>query len=473
MLKRGFLSRKQELTLTRRKITFGVAIAAGYAICFYQVAIGFREIIRLSKFPFGAGSFLLLSPSEAFYHNFFFAFWACLLGFANAIWYWMTATRRPKIGRYRILNDSTNVLSVFTFWFGKLSVLYGLFCISIPIFYNIDFYRDYFYLFPLIGVVLFLNQWLHFRRFVRYSFRWMGISLAIMLSLSTVLAFSPVIALERANGVADRNKIGHFASLLLPSSETQMPTFRRQFVFRLSIGYTPKSDTVMAYNDFYVTAEHLPAIIQREKEWQHEMERDRIQLLLYCDKNVRTRFIKNLTYQLRLLDQRHVKFVTDSTYFATGISLLLRPVYAELIPPGFVPLDEVPRPLYSVEWMSRFYQPQKSLVVGLYGDRFVVNGHEVDRDELKRLATEKYLRGESIELEIDDHSSYQSYVSLYDALFVAFHNVRVDAVREKFGVEFTYDTDDAEIMRFLREKYSLRIFEWSDGEKEAVLKLLK
>ncbi|MCR9152787.1 MAG: hypothetical protein NXI09_01645 [Bacteroidetes bacterium] len=172
----------------------GLIAGLSFSFVLYQFAILLLSLLDL----LALGPYFKLSYSSDEERLFYKLFLAALslitgTGISTEIWFNKAFSygKKPFFARSRIFNDHRVLLWSFLHWFLKLAFLYGL-LFEMTFMRNdeeIGFYEHYRWLFPLILVVLYLNQWKNLLLvYGRKGFRYLFLSAVIIGFLS--LGFS-------------------------------------------------------------------------------------------------------------------------------------------------------------------------------------------------------------------------------------------------------------------------------------------
>ena len=216
MLSRGFIasSRKHSIRIDWNNMKTWVAIfvTLGYSLAFFLFFVVVREMFRYFTFISDQEYLLVLSTTETNFYNFFFAFIAILTGASFGVEIVIkTQFEIPKYARYSILKRlwwlaMDHKLFRCTIGF----TLWKLLLIFFKIYISFDFYRDYWFLFPMILVLLFLNQWMRYRYFIKNN----SLKVMILFFAGTTICFMllcaiPIFDFESFNHSLLKNTISY------------------------------------------------------------------------------------------------------------------------------------------------------------------------------------------------------------------------------------------------------------------------
>lgn len=171
-------------TLGKMRFFLGVFAGILVAIVISFSFNFFRETERF--FSIVSGDLLVFNPEKKLFYDRFFAFFGAVLGLSISIWFWLNTYFTKDIKKQRILITArTNILFVF---FIYLFVITD-FSSKIPsLFFKVDtyemlnLYKNLPYLFYLIIIVIFFQNWLYVQRiFIAWKWMfWSGILVVIL-----------------------------------------------------------------------------------------------------------------------------------------------------------------------------------------------------------------------------------------------------------------------------------------------------
>lgn len=157
---------KNTINLKRLDIVLATIILVFSAISFYAFFYLMRETLRLLSLTYEY-ELLVLTESEIGFYNRFYAAIALIIGLGAASSF---ISNRPSflngsiIERTNTLNDSRVLNWVFLMWATQLGFTLGLFFSATYPLSEFSFYEEYRYLFILFIIVLYLQQWINYRK---------------------------------------------------------------------------------------------------------------------------------------------------------------------------------------------------------------------------------------------------------------------------------------------------------------------
>ena len=202
-LSKGFLS--PPVAASAALIQLGVALGTVFSFLLYYFFYYFRETIRTLTGYFTHTLLVELTPQENFYYNLFYGSIAAVLGFYVFAHFVLSGSVDRKNGRRRvrqrqILNDLSFVGWTFFNGFARFTSLLGIWFLTLPLQFDLNFLIEFPLLLILIPVVLYLNAWtLIVKHFGRKAYRWFLYTTGYLLVLSLIYANVSPIDYQRIN----------------------------------------------------------------------------------------------------------------------------------------------------------------------------------------------------------------------------------------------------------------------------------
>lgn len=305
---------KENLTIPKAKFVIGIVIGLFYSFSFYSFLYLGREAFRYFSVT-EYYDLLVLSKSEIFFYNLFFAFIATIMGQSICFTYWFDTPKRifnlNQRKKVSIVNDQRNLNWFFISWFSKVAVVFGfIFCMTFEGgFYAFSIYPNYVLVAVLIIVVLYLNIWNTFRQtFKRKSSKWIFISLLSVVSVSLVFSNINLIDYKSINENFLRKNVYYTFQLDVPEVKLSATKHAHGFMFRSSL-----LEEAFVVMDKSENQEGLPVIIADNekvsienfieviKAWQETRPAVWLPLMNYrfhVDKRIPMSFIEELNQEL-------------------------------------------------------------------------------------------------------------------------------------------------------------------------------
>jgi hypothetical protein len=198
--------RKEKLSIhTIGYQRFWIGIAAGL-IAAFLISLFFnhsREVLRLLTSL--STDLLILSKQELTFFNYFFSSLSTVLGLSITIWVWMQSRnhKRIKSRLYKQLSITYSVL-----WFWVVLMIVSRFGSLLPIVLlgtqgydnHLNFLNEFWLIFVLIPVVIFLQSWMAVRLVYRLGY-WMLVSFLFCIVFSLILQFTTTLNQEMHNNL--------------------------------------------------------------------------------------------------------------------------------------------------------------------------------------------------------------------------------------------------------------------------------
>lgn len=378
---------------------------------------------------------MILSPTENYFYNFFLAGLAVLTGLSiGADSFFATQFRLPGYIRYSILNDFSGLQWYSVYIITKLGLFYWVFCWSGELYQGISLYKEYWFLFPLLLSVLFLNQWIKLRLFFKNSFKLMISFIGGAILFSGVLAAIPFFDYQSFNHAVLKHTVSYNYTIDLPDAESSTGIERRYLTQDLYLGYpkTGKTDSVIAIipaNMKPLNQSEFVLWIEESNKVLDDYEVDQFTICLRADKKTKIGTIRNIIETAREVNVRQYYFMTAQRQ---GIRMFSPPIFSE-----FTKDTSIWHPSYSDFLVAR--KDLKIITITLVNNQLYLSDSLVSTPEIQlslkkvlKLNQGKYL----IDIIADDESSYQNLIEIIDHLRLAVIQLRKEFAREHFSKEY-------------------------------------
>jgi biopolymer transport protein ExbD len=474
-MQKGVFTNKLILKIPKKVFLLGLFVGISYTISLYLFLVGCRETWRYLSLMADGETFIALSDEEVLFYNFFFAFVSALTGFTQASDFWKRSIIIDAYVRTSIEVDQKGFQWYFNYWFTKLGLFFGIFCSTIPLFESFNFYPDYQFLFIMILVVLFLNQWTKARLFFRRSvFKYMLFVGIIQISLSVVMAFAPMNYSRSLNQTLLKQSPKYHCDYQLPSSFIASNIPRKNITFPLYFGKGKSADSIVLVAHWHkrlnlLTWGDLEAWQNENKETLPEFEHDYMAILLSVDKSIKMRDVKILFMQLRQINARNLFLMTNG--LGLGIPWHLRPLCQQVFSGN-------PEPDWPVFDCSENNPTtfENRIFLGLKKNSISFNGKTIGMELSDSLISniKKFQGSQVFEIIVDNESNYESFFRLNEYIRKAYLETWQEIGKEKYNLSLTkndfapYPTNPefAKLIREIKGDYPANLIVWSDEEVE-------
>jgi biopolymer transport protein ExbD len=359
-----------------------------------------------------------------------------------------------------------------------MGLFFGILSSCIPLNESFQFYPDYWYLFVLLIIVLFLTQWMKARIFFKgKSFKWMAITGCVQLSFSLGLSQIPIIDSKEIDSAILKNTPGYYCSYELPNAAISFPTYRNSLTTNVYFGISKQNNDSLVLlgghrNPVLLNLASISNWITQEKELLVESEQDLLMIQLYADKHIKTKKIKELIKSLRLSRFRYIKLMT-SPKERYGLPWFNRP-FCEEIYPRDTSSQYPPSPSC---YLSDVLKNLNKISVDLKENKFWIKGITVSEFSFL-IQAKSHIRQNGknsfFEIFVDNESDYDHLIKIHELIRRAYAEIWQEEIKIKYSkiVSFeeldlrNYNPELEKAKLYVRGKYPLNYLQWSDEEVE-------
>jgi hypothetical protein len=457
MLEKGFLH--QKIKLSRSTFILGIIIGLTFSLTFYSLAYLFRELLRLLSTTENYDVWLL-SESEIKFYNLFYAFLSVTFGQSICFLFWLKQKRRA-LGRHRYLRSyiaiDQSVLNLsFLLWFLKIAFLFATFfgLDRSGGFYVFSFYPAYKYLFVLIIIVLFFNNWLTIRRiFKNRALKWMLISILCISGLSFLLSQINIVDYKAINKSLLENNIFEKYDLEVPTSDVYDNKLEnRSLVNIIYLVKNPENEnqqkaTLIVENET-INLDDLDLIVSAWRESCWDIDVPRMTYQLYIDKDLQMEAVNKLRLKLSSLAATRIAYAVlpndrkyDKRYYRNYIFQARIPftgTFGDLPPP---PPPQVELSKYKN--IIKIEVPEDNI--------FFINGAFIDKKNLTTILKQLLKESDNkiVQIWTDKKIRFSSY-------FIALSNYKkaIRELRNEYSINtFHLNFENLDIERKQQVKY--------------------
>jgi len=457
------------------------------AFCFYAFFAVSREMIRVAFSTNSGPSFLWVIEKPAMdFYNLFFAFLSCIIGQRTCfeIWYnhpGQFRNRRYHYKRNRIVHDQRSLTWYFLFWFAKVGVVYGAFFAMANFHFVFSLYPDYNYVFILIILVLYLNQWLSVRlSFKGRSLKWMLVSILVICSLSYGMSKFNVIVYEKVNHGWLSNTVEYKYKIEIPSSSITQRIMKRslieEFYYVFSKEDSSYSKPILLFQNKEFALDDLNWIMEEVRESRHEQEMPFMTFRLTIDRHTKMKHVKKLKLALRRAGMLRIAYAVipdpvlldRRAYFDYCIIVRLPPYCPELQ----AKVDTIRNPnldlkstnfaMWDCLYLNNTEMKGNRIEISM-GKDIVINDKVVALDNVKhaiRTAIQNSDEKTIMVVTVKSDVSYGPYIKLKANLYSAVYELRDEEAMQVSGHDFDeLRYESRETYNEIRKKYPIRIAE--------------
>lgn len=454
MIKRGAFSKtRAKVHLDKKRLLLASFVVISYSVSLYLFFLYCREIFRyLTKDEDNHRNMIVLSSAETYFYNFFFAGLAILTSLTYvADSFFMTQFRVRGYIKYSITNDFSGLQWYSVYILTKFGLFFWVLSRSADTNLAISLYQEFWFLFPLILIVLFLNQWVKIRYFFRGTFKPMVITASGFILLSGVLASIPFFDYKSFNHSVLKQTVDYNYSLDLPKSETSNGPMRMGLVADLYIAYpktgrTDSAVTIVRDKLKPLSREVISQWISESKKQRDEFDLNQFSICLRIDKEVKMDFVMSLIDLIRENNIQKVYFMTTAR---KGMELMLLPHFREFTNDTIYwhpSLEEIAKNLSGVNILQ----------IKLNENHIIVNDKSMSPDELNndaKLFFENNKGNYVVDIETDNFSSYQIFIQTLDALQNATLSKKKEFAKKVFSKEYDSNIYDPLLQDTLSQLY--------------------
>ena len=496
-LRKGFL--RPQPIIDPGLIGAGVALGTLLSFGLYGFFYHFREAIRLLASQFGGGTLIELSPQENFFYNHFYGSIAAILGLhfivkfvvENSIRY---QHKKAKRRQRHILNEQAFVSWTFLLGFGRWLSIVGIWYLTFPLQFDIDFFREFPGLLAMIPAVLFLSIWPTILRAMgRGAYRWLGYSLGYVALLSFAYANFNFIDYQQANEHLKAPVVELSHDLALPLSSSQQSFDPQSLVCNLYVvqDSSQASDPLIFGENAQtpLLLNEVASYIKEEKEEFPGFPKSNTTINLLADRRIPFSFIRQLRQIFR---QERIQWVQYSTGAKHSKYPSHYPLFKDwgLRQPLFIYYSSLETFLDSAEQLdfsrrqlklpaSPMYRipsvrQYNRLEIRITPYTLLLKGEEVSKEKLKKVIyqfAKKYAPNYVLIYRPDEAITYGRYIEHLDLLYSTIDGLRNELSLQRYDQVYQEDvrdrTDDT-----IAKTYPRSVIEWTP-EEEGLLRLME
>lgn len=445
----------------------GLTVGGLYALSFYFLLYCTREIFRVFSIT-EHYDLWVFSEAEVQFYNLFFAFIAALLGKSICFDIWLHGPKSIGKRNHRrtltILVDQKVLVWFFLAWFSKLALGYAALVTSsygTPDFYLFSFYPDYNYVFILIVIVLFLQQWTGFLlKYKAKGYKWMLRSAVVLSIFSIGISQINILDYQGLNQMILSQNVYDAYDLNLSKVKFYQVAKRQDRFEKLHMVQDEGSAPIFISGDNYCEFHELLALVLEKKFKRPRELRHLLTLQLNIGPTIKMEYVELLKEELALADISHLDFAVMPEGHELHEKYYLNHYFSIPNPPYF-------------DFESRDVTHRFKIQIECTGpQRFLVNSKRIQKRDLEKhigqLIAEnpEYYAAVVVYPELD----FKDYFFMIKSAREAVLNQRDEYCRENFGYSYM-EMDNPALPTNIRKskqeaikKFPLRMLEERKGD---------
>ncbi|QCK15696.1 ExbD/TolR family protein [Mangrovivirga cuniculi] len=485
-IKKHFFRKPLKFNLT--SLLTGLIIWLLSAYIFYALFQLFREALRLFTGYFGDKTLIILSPTENYIYNVFYASIASALGYSFALKFILQTSlykfnRKARFQIKRTLNiEGFNTWS-YLFWIGKMGSLLGVWYLTIAFQYNLNLLEEFPTLLVLLPIVLFYSSWPNFSRVISKNKGWWFISISmIFLITSFTYGTKNFLDYKKNNDKILSQSIPHVYNLQVPKSQSQRRITRKWSVIDM---YVVKDTAVASDPAIFFKDINNKIYINQIKNEIADLgftPPDQPIINLRIDTRIPVGFVKSIIKEIRKAGIYDIQLSTaaenskyppdypDFRYF--GIRKVL-PRYFPEIEAFLDSAEQIDlsgkriRINDSYKYRNNLIKQFNRIEIAVSKDSITLNGKKTDKKKLEEIVykfIKKYSPGYVIIFNSDNNISYRRYINTLDILHSQVDRLRNERSLVQNGR--TYESwNMSNEFELIKRQYPIRILEWTEEEQ--------
>ena len=442
------------------KIILAIIIGICSAITIYSFFYVLRETFRFMSTGFD-NTPQILSVINRNYYNLFFAGLSVIFGNSIAMNFVFSKpqniTHRFNSKRKRLLNDQIFLGFNFSYWFGKIGLMFGVFSMCCMEFEFLPYFKHISF---LLLAVLYLESQKSLGMLLRNNQRWKFILMHFLTLLLLTFSLSKL-------DVVDYKKIDKVALSKNPIIDFPFSKFNNDdsSVYNLSYNLKIKRDdngivSVFAHDKKWQLKD-VHKIIKIEHASRRIEEIPFIRVNIIADKNINIKIVKKIELELLMSKQKRISYIIKMNeplfpkYQWRGIKRRISPDVIKLDRSKSV--NDIPFPFMGE---TKEYNKRVEIIIGekiLFDDIEVNNYEELINKFIKLHSNETIF-----EYRFQENTVYQDYINVFSAHFSAVNSLRKE--NQTVFRKHRFERNDLYKMeqRKLKELFPLLILERFD-----------
>ncbi|WP_139793852.1 hypothetical protein [Reichenbachiella faecimaris] len=456
-----------------------------------------RETFRFLSGDMGGQMLIILSDNEIYLYNLFYAGIATAIGFSFTLKFIFSGgLGRATKQRFRVRNVVNNQNFFrwsFLFWFGKMTVILGIWYLVFPLQFDIDFLKDASFFLLVLPIVVFTNSWLGLHLILgKKSILYFFASFVIFLILSSIFALKHFIPKGTIEEKYKVTSVEYAYDLELPRTEYLDRIRRISLAIDLYVvlDFEQNNKTKIFFGDERneIDLDQLKVLIERKKEEYSSVEGSILTYNLIVDKRVKLKYVKDIVHNIRKCGYWGVQYSTGvkhskyPSYYSGFKNLGIH----EYLPPYDPKLEVFLDSIESLDFIKYKISPTASdyfrvphvqkvnrVVVRRDAHGVLINNESIEIDEIQnviKLFIKKYSPNCVIVYMPDYNISYGDYIEIKDILYTQIEKLRNEYSIVQFGKPYNKNFR-GDLYDSARRKFPLNVVEWTK-EEQRLIKLL-
>jgi hypothetical protein len=423
MIRRHFNRTKLEFPGTSsERYVIGIAVGIIFWLVFSLFLIGCRESMRI-VFSIAEDNYLwILSKRETWFFNFISSMFASSLGLSICLKHWY---EKPNLDsdpnfNYRrkgIINDISGLNAYVASVISKLVFVLAIWSGTFSLHVKYKFYPDGNFIWILILVVMFLEQWKTIRRVFRNrANRAIIVSATISTIGSAIIAFWAPLDLEKVDKILISNSIPHNYTYIPVTSNQTVRIQNRSLVTDLYFLY-PKGQNpdqsimpdLFTKMEQHYSLDQIQKLVNLEREYIDPKDQDQHTFLIHVD------------YRTPLL---HIKKVHNEL-IQCGIKRIFYSSLPENSPLPYISGNPFGTQIQYNYFINNDLQDQRKteedknntiLIKVMSLDLIYINGREVSLSQVEMEVLSYYRRAANWDIRIlySDSITFQDYIKIIE-----------------------------------------------------------
>lgn len=487
---KGFLTKKLEFKPTN--LIGGLLLWILTAYIFYAFFQLYREAFRFFTGHIGDRTLLVLTPTENYIYNLFYAAIASALGYSIALRFILqNSVYRPNWRTVSLLRKTLNDEGFWTWsfllWFGKLGSMLGIWYLIFAMQYDLNLIKEFAIMLVLLPLVLFYSSWPSFSRLVQANKAiWFLRVSVVFILMSFGFALKNFTDYEAINNKNLKHSINHTFGLNVPLSQSHERIERQWTTINAYIveDTLKTGEPVIFLENIQksVNPQNIQTALINERERYSYFEQYQITVNLHIDSRIAMKYIIPVLDELRKSDLRKIQFSTGRKYSRYpaeypsfkyyGIQKVLPFYYPEFV--DFLDSAE------QIDLKGKKFKLSESLMyrngilknynrieVTVNPDFVTLNNQRINSFALEQKVygfIKKYSPNYVIILNTDDEITFGRYIEVLDVLWTQVDRLRNEMSSELYNQPFENWYWKPELDT-IKRKFPRNILEWSTEER--------